>query len=84
MLLARTSPEAWSSIINTAILVLNITFTVPQGILVTCGRERFPKRPSVVIVGLFVIVMLWWIERRNKFQGQAIDWEALNANNDMK
>lgn len=44
-LLYIASTAAWTSIINTAILVLNITFTVPQGILATRGRGHLPKRP---------------------------------------
>jgi choline transport protein len=34
---------------------------------------------SVVIVGIFSIVLLCWIERRQKFCGPAIDWDILNA-----
>lgn len=25
--------------------MLNLTYTVPQGILATCGRHRLPRRP---------------------------------------
>ncbi|KAF7588341.1 hypothetical protein BBP40_005869 [Aspergillus hancockii] len=39
------STAAFSSIVNTAILMLNITYTVPQAILATCGRHRLPRRP---------------------------------------
>ncbi|KAE8147897.1 amino acid transporter [Aspergillus avenaceus] len=125
-LLYIASTAAFNSIVNTAILMLNITYTIPQGILVTCGRHRLPKRPfnlgpvigyavngfsvlwlvlsgvffcfpttlptevgsmnynSVVISGLFGIILLLWLERRNKFKGPDIDWEALNASNAME
>ncbi|EGX88592.1 choline transport protein, putative [Cordyceps militaris CM01] len=39
------SSEAFTSIINTTILMLNITFVVPQGIVLTRGRHHLPKRP---------------------------------------
>lgn len=44
-LLYIASTEAFNSIINTAVLMLNITYAVPQGILATCGRTRLPTRP---------------------------------------
>ncbi|GLB07883.1 hypothetical protein AtubIFM57258_003251 [Aspergillus tubingensis] len=43
-LLYIASTQAFNSIINTAILMLNITYTVPQGILASCGRDRLPAR----------------------------------------
>ncbi|PIG88499.1 GABA permease [Aspergillus arachidicola] len=43
-LLYIASTAAFNSIINTAILMLNITYTVPQGILATCGRNRLPRQ----------------------------------------
>lgn len=36
---------------------------------------------AVVLVGIFAVVMLLWIERRKKFSGPVIDWDALNASN---
>ena len=36
---------------------------------------------AVVLVGVFVVVLLLWIERRKKFSGPVIDWDALNASN---
>lgn len=36
---------------------------------------------SVVLVGIFVLVLLLWIERRKKFSGPEIDWDMLNASN---
>ena len=44
-LLYIASTRAFNTIINTAVLMLNITYTVPQGILATCGRSRLPRRP---------------------------------------
>lgn len=43
-LLYIASTQAFNSIINTAVLMLNITYTVPQGILLTCGRHKLPSR----------------------------------------
>ncbi|GAM90464.1 hypothetical protein ANO11243_085080 [Dothideomycetidae sp. 11243] len=120
-LLWIASTQAFNSLVNTAILLLNLTFTVPQGILLFHGRDRLPTRPfslgkfgyavnafsvvwlivsgtflcfpnsipaelntmnynSVVIVGLMVIVIACWLERRKKFKGPIIDLDALNAN----
>lgn len=35
-----------------------------------------------VVVGLFTIVCLLWIERRSKFNGPHIDWDLLNEANE--
>ncbi|KAJ5351886.1 amino acid transporter [Penicillium brevicompactum] len=119
-LLYIASTQAFNSIINTAVLMLNITYTVPQGILVTCGRHKLPSRyynlgiwgyainafsvlwlilsgiffcfptsnpptinnmnyNSVVLCGIFGLVSFCWLERRKKFTGPVIDWEALNV-----
>ncbi|KAL5361180.1 amino acid/polyamine transporter I [Aspergillus floccosus] len=43
-LLYIASTTAFNSIINAAILMMNISYTVPQGILLTCGRHRLPRR----------------------------------------
>ncbi|OJJ30922.1 hypothetical protein ASPWEDRAFT_62284 [Aspergillus wentii DTO 134E9] len=124
-LLYIASTQAFNSIINTAVLMLNITYTVPQGILATCGRNRLPKRPfnlgyagyavnifsvlwlilsgiffcfpttnpptignmnynSVVICGIFAIILLLWIERRKKFSGPNINWELLDATRQLQ
>lgn len=40
---------------------------------------------SVVIAGIFVvIILLWVVDRRKKFAGPKIDWEALNAKNAIR
>lgn len=36
---------------------------------------------SVVISGLFAVVLVLWIERRKKFKGPDIDLDALSASN---
>ena len=44
-----------------------------------------PRSGSVVIAGIFVvIILLWVVDRRKKFAGPKIDWEALNAKNAMR
>ncbi|GLA60365.1 hypothetical protein AtubIFM54640_000816 [Aspergillus tubingensis] len=87
-LLYIASTQAFNSIINTAILMLNITYTVPQGILASGRRDRLPARyynlgrvpgNSIVICGIFAIILLCWLERRTKFSGPTINWETLNA-----
>ncbi|KAB8206400.1 amino acid transporter [Aspergillus parasiticus] len=125
-LLYIASTAAFNSIVNTAILMLNITYTVPQGILATCGRNRLPRRHfdlgpvigyavnifsviwliisgiffcfpttvpttlesmnynAVVITGLFGLVLVLWVERRHKFKGPEIDWDALNVGNALQ
>ncbi|PYI16615.1 amino acid transporter [Aspergillus violaceofuscus CBS 115571] len=123
-LLYIASTQAFNSIINTAVLMLNITYVVPQGILAVRGRTRLPARyfnlgtlgygvnvfsvlwvilsgiffcfptstsptlenmnyNSVVLTGIFAIVMLCWFERRGKFSGPNINWDALNATQGM-
>ncbi|PLB40464.1 putative choline transport protein [Aspergillus candidus] len=121
------STTAWDSIVNTAVLLLNITYTVPQCILAVGRRSSLPNRQfslgwwggyavnwfslvwlvvsgvlmlfptrwpptkgnmnygSVVIAGIFVvIILLWVVDRRKKFAGPKIDWEALNAKNAIR
>ena len=64
-LLYVASTEAFNSIVNTAILMMNITYTVPQGILATCGRQRLPRRSfdlgPVVGYAVNVFSVLWLI-----------------------
>lgn len=64
-LLYVASTEAFNSIVNTAILMMNITYTVPQGILATCGRKRLPRRSfdlgPVVGYAVNVFSVLWLI-----------------------
>ncbi|KAL3447220.1 amino acid transporter [Aspergillus insuetus] len=113
------STAAYNSIINAACLMLNIAYVIPQGILLTVGRDKLPDRsfslgrwgyavnvysvcflivvgvlfclPSTnpttvgsmnynapVVVGLFGLICLSWLERRGKFKGPEIDWELLN------
>ncbi|RAK96815.1 uncharacterized protein BO80DRAFT_365441 [Aspergillus ibericus CBS 121593] len=43
-LLYLASTTAFTSIITSAVLFLNITYTVPQGILLTRGRASLPQR----------------------------------------
>ncbi|KAI2815195.1 hypothetical protein CBS115989_7882 [Aspergillus niger] len=43
-LLYLASTTAFNSIITSAVLFLNITYTVPQGILLSSGRSSMPKR----------------------------------------
>ena len=35
---------------------------------------------AVVLVGMFVLVLLLWIERRKKFSGPKLDWDELRTN----
>lgn len=123
-LLYLASTTAFNSIVTSAVLFLNITYAVPQGILLSQGREKSlparylrlgalgyfcntfsvlfiillgvcvcmpPSLPvttstmnytSVVLVGLFLVVIaLWFVDGRKNFHGPAIDWELLkNAN----
>ncbi|CAG8047160.1 unnamed protein product [Penicillium salamii] len=63
-LLYIASTQAFNSIINTAVLMLNITYTVPQGILATCGRHRLPSRYYNLGVwgyGVNIFSVLWLI-----------------------
>ena len=63
------STAAFNSIVNTTILMLNITFVVPQGILLTRGRKWLPKGPYTLgkfgyAVNAFSVV--WMISCRDK------------------
>uniref|UniRef100_A0A0D2XNU3 Choline transport protein n=1 Tax=Fusarium oxysporum (strain Fo5176) TaxID=660025 RepID=A0A0D2XNU3_FUSOF len=117
------STTAFNSIINATCLMLNLSYVIPQGVLLTQGRDKLPRRAfslgklgyavnlysvvfmivigvvfclpqtnpttagsmnynAPVIVGLFTIVCLLWIERRSKFNGPHIDWDLLNEANE--
>jgi choline transport protein len=43
-LLYIASSAAFNSIINAACLMLNLAYVIPQGILLTQGRDKLPKR----------------------------------------
>ncbi|KAF5667716.1 choline permease [Fusarium denticulatum] len=117
------STAAFNSIINATCLMLNLSYVIPQGVLLTQGRDKLPRRAfclgklgyavnlysvvfmivigvvfclpqtnpttagsmnynAPVVVGLFTIVCLLWIERRSKFNGPHIDWDLLNEANE--
>ncbi|KAF3406466.1 Choline transport protein [Talaromyces pinophilus] len=123
-LLYLASTTAFNSIITSAVLFLNVTYTVPQGILLVQGRAQHlpprylnlgvfggvcngfsvlwivvlgvavcmpPSIPvstatmnyiSVIITGLFVIIMvLWFVDGRKKFEGPHIDWDLMREVN---
>lgn len=123
-LLYLASTTAFNSIITSAVLFLNITYAVPQGILLVQGRnQHLPPRylnlgiigyicngfsilwivvlgvavcmpPSlpvsigtmnyicVVAVGLFAIIMaLWFIDGRKRFEGPHVDWDLIREAN---
>ncbi|KAL8868219.1 MAG: hypothetical protein Q9174_005133, partial [Haloplaca sp. 1 TL-2023] len=109
-----------SKAITTFIMSWNITYAVPQGILLVRGRAKclptralnlgragfvcnllspllvivvgtficFPPQlpvttdnmnyTSVILVGLFGVIIGLWYTRGHKFQGPKIDWELLN------
>ncbi|KAF5585852.1 HNM1-choline permease [Fusarium subglutinans] len=116
------STTAFNSIINAACLMLNVSYVIPQGVLLTQGRDKLPRRAfshgkfgyavnlysvvfmivigvvfclpqtnpttagsmnynAPVVVGLFIVICLLWIERRSKFNGPHIDWDLLNEAN---
>ncbi|EIT74507.1 amino acid transporter [Aspergillus oryzae 100-8] len=118
------SSTAFNCIVNMSILFLNISFTVPQAILATVGRDKLPVRAfnlgrwgyavnifstvwltfsgilfcfptklpatagsmnygSAVLVGVYILIMLLWLERKNKFTGPKINWDALNMSNKL-
>lgn len=126
-LLYLASTTAFNSIVTSTVLFLNITYAVPQGILLVQGRKQHlppryldlgivgyvcngfailwivvlgvivcmpPSLPvstgtmnytSVIVVGLFTIIMaLWFIDGRKKFEGPHIDWDLIKeANSQM-
>jgi choline transport protein len=126
-LLYLASTTAFNSIVTSAVLFLNITYAVPQGILLVQGRKNHlpprylnlgifgyvcntfsilwiivlgvvvcmpPSLPvsigtmnytSVIIVGLFTIIMvLWFVDGRKNFKGPNVDWELIKeANSQM-
>ncbi|RAL04575.1 choline transporter [Aspergillus ibericus CBS 121593] len=123
-LLYLVSSGAFNMITNCAVLFLNITYVVPQGLILTSGRsEALPHRyvnlgllgyfcnafvvlwivvlgvfvclplalpveaevmnyTSVVLVGLFaLVILLWYRLGRRAFQGPQIDWEMIQTVN---
>ena len=49
--------------------------------VIVLGMVLTVSSSAGVLVGIFSIVLLLWIERRKKFSGPVIDWDALNASN---
>ncbi|KAJ4253443.1 hypothetical protein NW762_010601 [Fusarium torreyae] len=90
-LLYVASTAAFNSIINAMCLMLNLSYVIPQAILLKQGRDKLPNRyfnlgrfgNAPVIVGLFGLICLLWIERRTKFNGPKIDWDVLNESNQV-
>jgi choline transport protein len=123
-LLYLASTTAFNSIVNSAVLFLNITYAVPQGILLVQGRKKHlpprylnlgvfgylcngfsviwivvlgvavcmpPSLPvstatmnyiSVIVVGLFLIIMvLWLVDGNVNFEGPHIDWDLMKETN---
>lgn len=122
-LLYLASTTAFNSIVTSAVLFLNITYVVPQGILLVQGRKKsLPARylrlgyfgyfcnifsvlfivllgvmvcmpptlpvaigtmnyTSVILVGLFAIILLCWFTVGRKFEGPHIQWDLINAAN---
>lgn len=63
-LLYLASTTAFNSIINSAVLFLNITYTVPQGVLLVRGRSLLPQRYlSLGIIGYIcnIFSVLWTV-----------------------
>ncbi|KAF9883909.1 hypothetical protein FE257_002652 [Aspergillus nanangensis] len=83
------STQAFNAIVNTCTLLLNLTFTIPQVIILFGRRKHLPPRHfdlgryggSAVIGAFLVLSVLVWIERRGRFSGPQIDWERLGGLN---
>ncbi|KAF5671099.1 HNM1-choline permease [Fusarium circinatum] len=56
-------------------IVIGVVFCLPQTNPTTAGSMNYN---APVIVGLFTVICLLWIERRSKFNGPHIDWDLLN------
>ncbi|CAI7603836.1 unnamed protein product [Penicillium glandicola] len=123
-LIYLASTTAFNSIITSAVTLLNLSYAIPQAILVMRGRAQcLPKRPldlgrwgyicnafaplwitvlgvmvcfppslpvasgsmnysAPVLVGLFLIILVFWILIGDEFKGPNIDWEMLNLRNE--
>lgn len=122
-LLYFASSTAFNSIVSSAVLGLNITYAIPQAILVIGGRNKLPNRSfnlgklgyfcnimapiiiifdgvfvsfpftlpataqsmnyaSVVIVGLFSIVIVIWFLIGKNYQGPDVSLQDINAMNE--
>ena len=55
-----------------------ITMVRPK-LLLTQKKLLTMSSRAVVLVGMFVLVLLLWIERRKKFSGPKLDWDALRT-----
>ncbi|RDW88297.1 hypothetical protein BP6252_00329 [Coleophoma cylindrospora] len=122
-LLYLASTSAFNSIVTSAVLFLNLTYAVPQAILLFQGREKslpprhlnlgkfgyfcnafstgwivvlgalvcFPPTlpitlgdmnyTSIIIVGLFGVVLGFWYTIGRNFEGPTFNWQELNAAN---
>jgi choline transport protein len=123
-LIYLASTTAFNSIITSAVTLLNLSYAIPQAILVTRGRAQcLPKRPldlgrwgyicnifaplwitvvgvvicfpyslpvtvgsmnwsAPVLVGLFLIILIFWVLIGDEFKGPDIDWGMLNLKNE--
>ncbi|OQE92573.1 hypothetical protein PENNAL_c0007G05151 [Penicillium nalgiovense] len=123
-LIYLASTTAFNSIITSAVTLLNLSYAIPQAILVTRGRAQcLPKRPldlgrwgyicnvfaplwitvvgvmicfpyslpvtvgsmnwsAPVLVGLFLIILVFWVLIGDEFKGPDIDWAMLNLKNE--
>lgn len=120
------STTAFNSIIMSAIMLLNVSYAIPQAILITRDRAQcLPKRPldlgrwgyicnvfaplwitgmgfmvclppslpvtvgsmnysAPVLVGLTLIILIFWILIGHQFKGPIIDWNMLGIKNEAQ
>ncbi|KAJ6132292.1 hypothetical protein N7471_007507 [Penicillium samsonianum] len=97
-LIYLASTTAFNSIITSAVTLLNLSYTIPQAILITRGRAQCPKvaarswsmeiylqcfcAAAPVLVGLFLSILVFWGLIDDEFKGPNINWEMLNLKNE--
>jgi choline transport protein len=63
------------------VIVLGVFVCFPPALPVDVGTTNYR---SVILVGLFAIIIAFLFIIGNKFQCPKIEWEALNANNALE
>ena len=57
-------------------MVLGVFVCFPPGLPVAVGTMNYT---SVILVGLFGVILVFWFTIGKRFEGPKIDWQELNA-----
>ncbi|KAH8698943.1 amino acid/polyamine transporter I [Talaromyces proteolyticus] len=63
------------------LILIGVLFCMPQTNPTTVGSMNYN---TPVLLGLFILICLFWLERRKKFSGPDIDWDMLDVANTVQ